>query len=124
ETYNTRYSLVVTDPNTNPAITGLSMGERTGSRVSLWVWSYVTEDGVENWYNNLVNERCCIGSGRVLPGKSSDGKKGTWMVRFTTMVAQSPCKYCLEGVAAGRCLGPRWMERDEAGKHDEFRLGR
>ncbi|OBR08883.1 PA domain-containing protein [Colletotrichum higginsianum IMI 349063] len=42
-TYNTRYSLVVTDPTTNPALTGLSMGERTGSRVLQWVWSYVPE---------------------------------------------------------------------------------
>ncbi|KAK2052170.1 hypothetical protein LY76DRAFT_527216, partial [Colletotrichum caudatum] len=42
KTYNTRYSLVVTDPTTNPALTGLSMGERTGSRVLQWVWSYVT----------------------------------------------------------------------------------
>ncbi|KAL0936716.1 hypothetical protein CTRU02_208931 [Colletotrichum truncatum] len=41
KTYNTRYSLVVTDPTTNPALTGLSMGERTGSRVFQWVWSYV-----------------------------------------------------------------------------------
>ncbi|KAK1579556.1 uncharacterized protein LY79DRAFT_522518, partial [Colletotrichum navitas] len=41
KTYNTRYSLVVTDPTTNPALTGLSMGERTGSRVLQWVWSYV-----------------------------------------------------------------------------------
>ncbi|KAL0930096.1 hypothetical protein CTRU02_214916 [Colletotrichum truncatum] len=41
KTYNTRYSLVVTDPTTNPALTGLSMGERTGSRVFQWVWSYM-----------------------------------------------------------------------------------
>ncbi|UQC80725.1 uncharacterized protein CLUP02_06210 [Colletotrichum lupini] len=41
KTYNTRYSLVVTDPTTNPALIGLSMGERTGSRVFQWVWSYV-----------------------------------------------------------------------------------
>ncbi|KAK0711936.1 hypothetical protein B0H67DRAFT_493921, partial [Lasiosphaeris hirsuta] len=33
KTYNTRYSLVVSDPTTSPALTGLSMGERTGSRV-------------------------------------------------------------------------------------------
>ncbi len=31
--YNTRYSLVVTDPTTNPALTGLTKGERTGSRI-------------------------------------------------------------------------------------------
>ncbi|KAK2039711.1 hypothetical protein LZ31DRAFT_476110, partial [Colletotrichum somersetense] len=46
QTYNTRYSLVVTDPTTNPALTGLSMGERTGSRVFQWVWSYVSKRGV------------------------------------------------------------------------------
>ncbi|KAI1438177.1 hypothetical protein GGR50DRAFT_535541 [Xylaria sp. CBS 124048] len=33
KTYNTRDSLVVTDPTTDLALTGLSMGERTGSRV-------------------------------------------------------------------------------------------
>ncbi|KAK1658588.1 hypothetical protein BDP55DRAFT_564924, partial [Colletotrichum godetiae] len=42
-TYNTRYSLVVTDPTTNPALIRLSMGERTGSRVFRWVWSYVLD---------------------------------------------------------------------------------
>ncbi len=41
KTYNTGYSLVVTDPTTNPALTGLSKGERTGSRVLQWIWSYV-----------------------------------------------------------------------------------
>ncbi|KAK1506104.1 hypothetical protein CTAM01_03439 [Colletotrichum tamarilloi] len=41
KTYNTRYSMVVTDPTTNPALIGLSMGERTGSRIFQWVWSYV-----------------------------------------------------------------------------------
>jgi hypothetical protein len=34
---------VVTHPSTNLAITGLSMGERTGSRVLRCLWSYVTE---------------------------------------------------------------------------------
>ena len=42
KTYNTRDSLVVTDPTTSLALTGLSMGERTGSRIFQWVWSYVT----------------------------------------------------------------------------------
>jgi hypothetical protein len=40
-TYNTRDSLVVTDPTTSLAVTGLSMGERTGSRVFQYLWSYV-----------------------------------------------------------------------------------
>ncbi|KAK0644563.1 hypothetical protein B0T16DRAFT_331301, partial [Cercophora newfieldiana] len=29
------------DPTNDLALTGLSMGERTGSRVLQWVWSYV-----------------------------------------------------------------------------------
>jgi hypothetical protein len=33
---------VVTHPSTNLAIIGLSMGERTGSRVLRCLWSYVT----------------------------------------------------------------------------------
>ena len=41
KTYNTRDSLVVTDPTTSLALTDLSMGERTGSRIFQWVWSYV-----------------------------------------------------------------------------------
>ncbi|KAK0644392.1 hypothetical protein B0T16DRAFT_331033, partial [Cercophora newfieldiana] len=46
KTYNTRDSLVVTDPTTSLALAGLSMGERTGSRVFQWVWSYVTEQSL------------------------------------------------------------------------------
>jgi len=37
KTYNTRDSLVVTDSITSLAVAGLSRGERTGSRVFLWV---------------------------------------------------------------------------------------
>jgi hypothetical protein len=43
KTYNTRDSLVVTDLTTNLALAGLSRGERTGSRVSRRVWSYVID---------------------------------------------------------------------------------
>ena len=32
-TYNSRYSLVVTDPTTNQPLSSLTRGERTGSRV-------------------------------------------------------------------------------------------
>ena len=42
-TYNTRDSPVVTDPSTSLALTCLSMGERTGSRVFKWIWSYVVK---------------------------------------------------------------------------------
>ena len=41
KTYNTRDSLVVTDPTTSLAVAGLSMGERTGSRAFQRLWSYV-----------------------------------------------------------------------------------
>ena len=41
ETYSTRDSLVVTHPTTSLAIRGLSMGERTGSRIFHYLWPYV-----------------------------------------------------------------------------------
>ena len=41
KTYNTRDSLLVTDATTNPAVTCLYMGERTGSLVVRCMWSYV-----------------------------------------------------------------------------------
>ena len=47
KTYNSRYSLVVTDPTTNQPLGSLTRGERTGSRVFYQVWSYV-EDGEGN----------------------------------------------------------------------------
>ncbi|KAH9229410.1 hypothetical protein K456DRAFT_1804917, partial [Colletotrichum gloeosporioides 23] len=50
QTYNTGHSPVVTDPTTTPALTSLSMGERTGSRVLQWVWSYVKINAL-----NLIN---------------------------------------------------------------------
>ena len=45
KTYNTGYSLVVTDPTTNPALYGLCSGERTGPSAFHRVWSYVEELG-------------------------------------------------------------------------------
>ena len=44
KTYNTEDSQVVTDPSTNSALSSLSMGERTGSRVFWKLWSYVMEE--------------------------------------------------------------------------------
>ncbi|KAI0015989.1 hypothetical protein F4780DRAFT_716112 [Xylariomycetidae sp. FL0641] len=46
KTYNTGDSLVVTDPTTDPAVSGLSMGERTGPRVLQILWSYVLDNGL------------------------------------------------------------------------------
>ncbi|AEO59258.1 hypothetical protein MYCTH_2064829, partial [Thermothelomyces thermophilus ATCC 42464] len=42
KTYNTGDSPVVTDLSTNPAISSLTLGERTGSRIFYCLWSYVT----------------------------------------------------------------------------------
>ncbi|KAF5008077.1 hypothetical protein FDECE_5626 [Fusarium decemcellulare] len=47
KTYNSGDSLVVTDPTTNPPLTGLTKGERTGSRILQWVWPYVLRNGPE-----------------------------------------------------------------------------
>ena len=44
KTYSTGDSLVVTDPTTSLAISSLSMGERTGSRVFHYLWPYVVEN--------------------------------------------------------------------------------
>jgi hypothetical protein len=41
---------VVTHPSTGLTITSLSMGERTGSRVFWYLWSYVSGQVVEVLY--------------------------------------------------------------------------
>ncbi|KAK0749737.1 hypothetical protein B0T18DRAFT_323702, partial [Schizothecium vesticola] len=53
-TYSTRDSLVVTDPTTSLAISGLSMGERTGSRVFHYLWPYVHSHAQKQYYLALV----------------------------------------------------------------------
>ncbi|PTB47617.1 hypothetical protein M431DRAFT_550071 [Trichoderma harzianum CBS 226.95] len=42
KTYNSRCSLMVTHSTTNLPVRGLSMGEQTGPRIFLYLWSYVT----------------------------------------------------------------------------------
>jgi hypothetical protein len=54
KTYNTRDSLVVTDPTTNLALASLTMGERTGSRIIQQLWSYVLLKLVEGDYKPSV----------------------------------------------------------------------
>ncbi|KAI1419808.1 hypothetical protein F5Y12DRAFT_720290 [Xylaria sp. FL1777] len=46
--YNTKDSPVVTDPTTGLALSGLSMGERTGSRAFQRLWSYM--EGLPHLY--------------------------------------------------------------------------
>ena len=53
KTYNSGDSLVVTDPTTNPPVSGLTMGERTGSRIFHYLWSYVP---IELLYKHIS---CC-----------------------------------------------------------------
>ncbi|EHK25075.1 uncharacterized protein TRIVIDRAFT_144008, partial [Trichoderma virens Gv29-8] len=43
KTYNSRCSLMVTHSTTNLPVRGLSMGEQTGPRILLYLWSYVLE---------------------------------------------------------------------------------
>ncbi|EHK42033.1 hypothetical protein TRIATDRAFT_171143, partial [Trichoderma atroviride IMI 206040] len=43
KTYNSRCSPVVTHLTTNLPLIGLTLGERTGSRIFQWIWSYVAE---------------------------------------------------------------------------------
>ncbi|KAL5083825.1 hypothetical protein Trisim1_000870 [Trichoderma cf. simile WF8] len=43
KTYNSRCSLMVTHSTTNLPVRGLSMGEQTGPRVLLYLWSYVLD---------------------------------------------------------------------------------
>jgi hypothetical protein len=61
-TYNIRDSPVVTHPSTSLTITSLSMGERTGSRVLWYLWSYVEDDVDEEDYRArgyVVSWMCC-----------------------------------------------------------------
>jgi hypothetical protein len=52
KTYNSGDSLVVTDPTTNPPVSGLTMGERTGSRIFHYLWSYVLREGLYSNYSH------------------------------------------------------------------------
>ena len=56
KTYNIEDSLVVTDPTTSSTLTRLSRGERTGSRVLEWIWSYVSATW-ENWVEEGSDQR-------------------------------------------------------------------
>ena len=58
KTYNSGYSLVVTDPTTNPPITGLTRGERTGSRAFQYLWPYVLYEGRNKFYIGLLYVHC------------------------------------------------------------------
>ncbi|KAJ0136645.1 Uncharacterized protein HZ326_20347 [Fusarium oxysporum f. sp. albedinis] len=60
DTYNSGDSLVVTDPTTNPPVSGLTMGERTGSRIFHYLWSYVLENGEFTSYNHKSPQRFSV----------------------------------------------------------------
>ncbi|KAK1961755.1 hypothetical protein LY78DRAFT_588023, partial [Colletotrichum sublineola] len=81
KTYNTRYSLIVTDSTTNPALTGLSMGERTGSRVFQWVWSYVLKLGTGDNYI-VISAGAFDGEGMSFPHVLKQGRWWLDMLRI------------------------------------------
>jgi hypothetical protein len=67
KTYNSGYSLVVTDPTTNPPIWSLCMAERTGCPVLFSLWSYV----LKLWLNENIKQQISISCTRLhatLPG--------------------------------------------------------
>ncbi|PTB38462.1 hypothetical protein M441DRAFT_146803, partial [Trichoderma asperellum CBS 433.97] len=54
KTYNSRCSPVVTHLTTNLPLISLTLGERTGSRIFQWIWSYVTEHRDTNHYRTTT----------------------------------------------------------------------
>ena len=56
KTYNTKDSPVVTDLSTDLAISSLIKGERTGSHVAYYLWSYVTGTGRGNGLSTLPDD--------------------------------------------------------------------
>lgn len=82
KTYNSQYSLVVTDLTTNWPLLSLSMGERTGSRVLWELWSYVPETG-SNRYIYLPDYTNNGWAGRKERGKErkKGEKRKNWRVR-------------------------------------------
>ncbi|PTB52712.1 hypothetical protein M431DRAFT_90013 [Trichoderma harzianum CBS 226.95] len=56
KTYNSRCSLMVTHSTTNLPVRGLSMGEQTGPRILLYLWSYVIESRAESNYKPVFTD--------------------------------------------------------------------
>ncbi|PTB61644.1 hypothetical protein BBK36DRAFT_1131279, partial [Trichoderma citrinoviride] len=54
KTYNSRCSPVVTHLTTNLPLISLTLGERTGSRIFQWIWSYVLGASSRLPYHQLV----------------------------------------------------------------------
>ncbi|KAF4982324.1 hypothetical protein FZEAL_2023 [Fusarium zealandicum] len=61
KTYNTGYSLVVTDPTTNPALRSLTLGERTGPRIFCELWSLAKCTWAEKPPLPSAAAECCLG---------------------------------------------------------------
>ena len=69
-TYNSRCSLVVTDPTTNLPVGSLSMGERTGSRIFYRLWSYVPNKRTNRFISRIVDLGCRHTLSRALRAKT------------------------------------------------------
>jgi hypothetical protein len=54
KTYNSRCSLMVTHSTTNLPLIGLTLGERTGSRIFQWIWSYVLDTAAKRIHTTTI----------------------------------------------------------------------
>ncbi|KAF1993375.1 hypothetical protein P154DRAFT_450371, partial [Amniculicola lignicola CBS 123094] len=75
KTYSSGYSLVVTHLTTNPPVTGLMIGERTGPNALLYQWSYVL---VLAGVGGYVDGRFGVGGGDWRRGLGDGGGDEGW----------------------------------------------
>ena len=69
KTYNSRCSLVVTDPTTNLPVSGLFTGERTGSEILHYLWSYVVVERRYSTYMSVLSWQSALGGLPLLRGE-------------------------------------------------------
>ena len=108
KTYNTGYSLVVTDPTTNPAVRSLTMGEQTGSRIFFYLWSYVTVQTCEGLiYLHMGCVTRYVVSQQYLPAQFTKSLMIGTSLTYVTLV------YTILLLIAGSIFP--WSEHDQHG---------
>ncbi|CAF3540579.1 unnamed protein product [Fusarium graminearum] len=85
KTYNSGDSLVVTDPTTNPPVSGLTMGERTGSRIFHYLWSLTFEH--PHGFNSVM-ELSQSPASRSIIQRATGRNKSDAVVELETAVAR------------------------------------
>lgn len=106
ETYNSRDSLIVTDPATNRPLAGFSYGEQTGSWALLRVWSYVTAWRPELAYEWMEGLGCswarlrCINRSctRFISVRTSQRTEAWVQEIFVTAVTRQRLQVCFKTV--------------------------